>query len=72
MRNSSVSLLLSALLLLMPALPVHAALINGDWQTAGDGLMVRDTTTSLEWLKLTETAGLSYLTVSGQLGVGGT
>lgn len=71
MRNSAVSLLFSALLFLASALPVHAELIEGDWQTAGDGLMVRDTATHLEWLKLTETAGLSYLAVSSQLGAGG-
>ena len=53
------------------ALQANAALINVDWQTAGDGLMVRDTFTNLEWLKLTETAGLSYAEVTAQLGEGG-
>lgn len=72
MLNLPASSLITALLFLTPALPAHAMLINMDWQTAGDGLMVRDTATNLEWLKLTETAGLPYLTVSTQLGAGGT
>lgn len=48
-----------------------AALIGTDWLSPGDGLMVRDTTTHLEWLRLTETAGLSYAQVSAQFGAGG-
>lgn len=48
-----------------------AALIGADWLSPGDALMVRDTTTGLEWLKLTETAGLSYAQVSTQFGAGG-
>lgn len=51
--------------------PASAALIGVDWQTAGDSLLVRDTTTNLEWLKLTETTGMTYGAVSGQLGTGG-
>lgn len=53
------------------AVPANAALIGIDWQAAGDGLMVRDTTRRLEWLKLTETAGMAYDDVAGQFGLGG-
>ncbi len=66
--NTSIS---AGFLTLILATPADAALIGGDWQTTGDGLMIRDTTTNLEWLKLTETAGMSYGGVSGQLGAGG-
>lgn len=51
--------------------PASAALLAADWQNPGDGLLVRDTTTNLEWLKLTQTFGRSYADVSGQL-AGGT
>lgn len=57
---------------LWAATSADAALINRDWRVAGDGLIVRDTNTQLGWLKLTQTFGLSYTTVSGQLGSGGT
>ena len=57
---------------LLAATSANAALINLDWQAAGDGLIVRDTNTHLEWLKLTQTFGMSYTSVSGQLGSGGT
>lgn len=53
------------------ALQANAALINVDWRTPGDGLMVRDTRTNIEWLKLTETTGLSYAEITAQLGGGG-
>lgn len=56
---------------LWSATSADAALINRDWQVAGDGLIVRDTNTHLEWLKLTQTFGMSYTSVSDQLGSGG-
>ena len=61
----------ATLLSLFAVAPVNAALINVDWQNAGDGLLVRDTETGLEWLKLTETVGRSYSQVFGQLTAGG-
>lgn len=61
----------AALLFLALTLPANAALISVDWQSAGDGLLVRDTNTQLEWLKLTQTSGLSYAAVSSQFGAGG-
>lgn len=61
----------AALLFLALASPASAALISVDWQAAGDGLMVRDTNTQLEWLNLTQTTGLSYVAVSSQFGAGG-
>jgi hypothetical protein len=50
---------------------VNAAIISVDWKTAGDGLITRDTVSGLDWLDLTETNGLTYEYVSGQLGAGG-
>ena len=44
---------------------------SADWQTADDGLITYDDNTKLEWLDLTVTAGISYNTVSSQLGAGG-
>lgn len=61
----------ATLLSLFAAAPVNAALINVDWQSAGDGLLVRDTDTGLEWLKLTKTVGRSYTQVAGQFAAGG-
>lgn len=76
MRKTVVSVrVISACIALLSgtlALPASAALVNVDWQTAGDGLMVRDTDTNLKWLKLTQTAGMTYEQVYGQLGPGGT
>lgn len=75
MRRSIVLSALAAtsagILSILSSQQADAALIGADWMLPGDGLMVRDTTTNLEWLKLTETAGLSYAQVSGQLGTGG-
>lgn len=56
---------------LLAAAPAHAALIATDWLSPGDGLAVRDTTSGLEWLNLTQTANLSYAQVSAELGAGG-
>lgn len=75
MRNMTVLPVLAAacagILSAVPPQQAEAALVSVDWLAAGDGLLVRDTTTRLEWLKLTETAGLTYAQVSGQLGAGG-
>ena len=49
----------------------HSALIVQDWMTAGDGYIIRDTDTNLEWLNLTQSGGLSYSYVSTQFGTGG-
>lgn len=61
----------SGILSMALSLSANAALVSVDWQSTGDGLLVKDTTTQLEWLKLTETMGMSYADVSSQLGVGG-
>jgi hypothetical protein len=42
-----------------------------DWQEEGDELAFLDVDAGLEWLKLTETAGLSLNDVQAELGVGG-
>ena len=49
-----------------------AALVSVDWQTSGDNLITRDTTSGLEWLDLTVTAGMSYDSIVAQMGSGGT
>jgi len=49
----------------------NAALVSVDWQTSGDNLITRDTTSGLEWLDLTESRDLSFNYVSSQLGAGG-
>jgi len=48
-----------------------AALVERDLFLSGDGLLTYDSITGYEWLDLTETKGLSYNYVAGQLGVGG-
>lgn len=55
---------------LLGAAPAHAVLITTDWLAPGDGLVVRDTTSGLEWLNLTQTANLSVAQVSAELGAG--
>ncbi|MCK5001822.1 MAG: hypothetical protein KAS57_02300 [Gammaproteobacteria bacterium] len=50
----------------------HAALVERDWLAPGDGAITWDTATGLEWLDLTETAGLSFNQVAAQLGAGDT
>jgi len=50
---------------------LNAELISVDWHSAGDNLITRDTVSGLDWLDLTETAGLSYNYVQSQLGAGG-
>src|SRR5262249_52601719 len=46
----------------------HGALVKQDLLTAGDGLVTLDTTTNLEWLKLTATQDLSVDQVLGGAG----
>jgi len=60
-----------AFILALGSFNVNAALLQADWKTAGDNLIVVDTATSLGWLKLTETNNFSYNDVSAQLGSGG-
>lgn len=55
-------------LLFVLALPIQvsAELQLRDWQSAGDGLLLRDTSTGLEWLRLPQSQGLSVNDVTGQ------
>ena len=71
MMNKSCLLGAVCTCLAVVSLNASAVLINHDWQVAGDGLIVRDTTTNLEWLKLTETMGMTYDNVSSQFLMGG-
>jgi hypothetical protein len=61
----------SVLLLFMFAMPLQAALIEQDWSAINDAAITYDSTTGLEWLDVTVTAGLSYNDVAAELGVGG-
>lgn len=56
------------LLLFVFALPIQVAaeLQLRDWQSAGDGLLLRDTSTGLEWLRMSQSLGLSVNDVTGQ------
>ena len=49
----------------------HATLLQMDWQSAGDGLVVLDTNTGLEWLNLSVTAGNSILATEADSSVYG-
>jgi len=51
------------------ALPAAAELLEIDLAAPGDGLVTRDTATALDWLDLTESAGLSFADV--EAGAGG-
>lgn len=64
--------LASAAILAISSTTVSAGLVPVDWKTPGDNLLVQDTSSGIEWLKLTETNGLNYNDVSAQLGAGGT
>jgi hypothetical protein len=57
----------SALLASALSLSAHAEVINTDWKSAGDNLVITDTVTGLEFLKLTETTGMSYTEVFNQI-----
>jgi hypothetical protein len=61
------SLLCAALLTSMLSFGASAELIHSDWKTAGDGLTTIDTSTGLEFLKLTETEGISVNQVKSEL-----
>jgi len=61
----------SIILLVALTTSAHAALIQHDWETVNDTALTYDTTTGLEWLDITVTAGLSYNEVAAELGTGG-
>ncbi len=65
MRKHSKYFMLAVIVAVM-LMPNHASALLIDM-----GDITRDTESGLEWLDLTETLGLSYNYVSGQLGVGG-
>ena len=50
---------LFAVLLFLLALQVNATLIPRDYTSTGDNLITFDSDTGLEWLDLSETAGMS-------------
>ena len=56
--------------LIFPSL-TQAAIISTDWQSVGDNLITRDTSSNLDWLDLTVTNNLEYYDVYAQLSSGG-
>lgn len=50
------------------SLATQASFIHTDWEVAGDQKATIDQDTNLEWLKLSETKGMSITTVKGLLG----
>lgn len=66
------ALFTSAIALLLAApLAARADIVITDWKTAGDQALMWDTVSDREWLRLPQTAGLSYQQVAAQLGAGG-
>ncbi|WP_281559485.1 PEP-CTERM sorting domain-containing protein [Thalassomonas sp. RHCl1] len=57
--------------LALTSLTAHAGIITSDWQTAGDNKVSIDTSTGLEWLKITETRSYTFDSIQGELGQGG-
>ena len=51
-------ILLISATILVTSNSVNAEIISVDWQTAGDNLITRDTSTGLEWLDISVTRGL--------------
>lgn len=68
MDCKNLGILISTLLI---SFNLNAAILSANYQTSGDNLITHDTATGLDWLDLTETAGLSYDYVASQFGVGG-
>lgn len=66
-RPTSVMALLAVAVLSQAA---HAELIAADWKSAGDRLLMRDTVTRLEWLRVSRTLGQSYYAVTLRLNGG--
>lgn len=62
---------LSLLSMSVISMNANAELINSDWKTAGDNLVVTDTLTGLEWLSFEATDEFSWTQVASQVGQGG-
>lgn len=58
---------LLATALLLSVTTAQAALVETDWNNAGDGLATLDTDTGIEWLDLTQTLGLTINQTEGLL-----
>lgn len=63
--------LISSVAFLVLSVNANGAIISIDWQSTGDNLISRDTSSSLDWLDLTETNNMTMLQVKSQLGSGG-
>ncbi len=68
MKLAAAVALMLAISLTLPLRTARAALIELDLAAAGDGLLLGDTASGLEWLDLTETVGLTYDAVLGGAG----
>lgn len=58
---------LTAASVLLLSSAAQADFVSTDWKNQGDGLATLDTTTGLEWLRLTETKNLSIQTILDQM-----
>ena len=65
------ALALGALLSLAMSSQASAGIISLDWQNDGDNLASLHEETGIEWLKISQTAGMSISQVTAQLGDGG-
>ena len=50
---------------------VSATIMSVDWETAGDNLITRDTTSGLDWLDVSYTSGVSYNAFQSNVSSGG-
>ena len=71
MNNLLKKSLFAATLAVTMAGSANAGYISLDWQEEGDERAFLDEDTGIEWLKLTETAGMSINDVQAELGAGG-
>lgn len=72
MMPRPIHLLAVAAILAFGANHLSAAIIQADFASPGDNLLVHDTGTGLDWLRITATTNISYNTlVSTQLATGG-
>jgi opacity protein-like surface antigen len=70
-KRASLVAAFSALAILQPMAGANAAVVQSDWQNAGDGLTTRDIANGREWLDLTQTTGLTVAEAVAQTGLGG-
>ena len=71
MKKAILKTVMSAALATVMVGGANAGYISLDWQEEGDDRAFLDEDTGIEWLKLSETAGMSINDVQAELGAGG-